>query len=290
MSRVAVVTGAASGIGFALSTALAERGDTVVMTDVNGDQLESSAAVLAGRGLSVSSTVLDVRVPGDVSALVHRVSDEHGRLDLIFNNAGVGVGGETDQLSATHWDRIIDINLKGVVNGVSAAYPLMLKQRFGHIVNTASLAGLVPATFMAPYVMTKHAVVALTLSLRAEAARYGVGVTALCPGVVDTPFFGKGAAADLPRSRLSNAIESEKNAKGRAVAQKVVRGYPPAQLAQDALEAVTRNEALVIVPRLARAQWRAQRFAPGLLNSVRTLACRRFLATIQTSEASQTTP
>src|SRR5207248_6593438 len=126
--------------------------------------------------------------------------NRHGRLDLMVNNAGIGIGGETRELLLAHWDRIIDVNLRGVVHGVHAAYPVMIEQGSGHIVNTASLAGLLPSPGATPYAMTKHAVVGLSLSLRGEAAAYGVRVTAVCPGVVETPILDKGGPDDLPKS------------------------------------------------------------------------------------------
>src|SRR4029077_5666515 len=105
-----------------------------------------------------------------------------------------------------HWDRVIDVNLRGVVHGVHAAYSVMVDHRLEHIENTASLAGLVPAPLMAPYAMTKHAVVGLSLSLRAEAASHGVRVTAVCPGVVDTALLDTAGPDDLPATALSGHV------------------------------------------------------------------------------------
>ena len=111
----------------------------------------------------------------------------------MFNNAGISIGGETEELTLDHWNSIIDVNIRGVVHGVHAAYPLMVRQGSGHIVNTASMGGLMAAGLLTSYVMTKHAVVGLSLALRSEAAAHGVGVTAVCPSAVDTPILDKGA-------------------------------------------------------------------------------------------------
>jgi NAD(P)-dependent dehydrogenase (short-subunit alcohol dehydrogenase family) len=202
MARIAIITGAASGIGQALASALVARGDTVVVADIDGDGAERAAGELARGGPGAARpTVVDVRDAGAVQALVDQTRGQYGRLDVMVNNAGVAVGGEASELLLAHWDRVIDVNLRGVVHGVQAAYPVMIGQRSGHIVNTASLAGLLPSPGLTPYAMTKHAVVGLSLSLRAEAAGYGVRVTAVCPGVVDTPILDRGGLDDLPSPR-----------------------------------------------------------------------------------------
>src|SRR6266851_10472536 len=202
--RVSIVTGGASGIGRALSAALVERGGCVVIADL--DETGAAQAVeelsVAGPGTLVAAS-LDVREAHAVAELVQRTHREQGRLDMLFNNAGIGVGGYAQELGLEHWERAIDVNLRGVVHGVHAAYPLMIEQGQGHIINTASMAGLVPSPGLTPYAMTKHAVVGLSLSLRVEAAAYGVRVTAVCPGVVETPILDQGGPDDLPKPALS---------------------------------------------------------------------------------------
>lgn len=145
MVEVAIVTGGASGIGAALGSALVRRGAHVVLADVDGDAVAHNAKVFneAGPG-TAESAVVDVRDAHGVADLVHETHRSRGRLDLMFNNAGIGVAGEPEELLLEHWDRAIDVNLRGVVHGCHAAYPLMKQQGSGHIVNTASLAGLVP--------------------------------------------------------------------------------------------------------------------------------------------------
>jgi NAD(P)-dependent dehydrogenase (short-subunit alcohol dehydrogenase family) len=186
--RVAFVTGGASGIGRALCGALVARGASVVVADINASGAAAVARELSARGPgSATSLSLDV---ADAVGFEHAVGGAHadaGRLDLLFNNAGIGIGGPVEELTPAHWERALDVNLRGVIHGVQAAYPLMLRQRFGHIVNTASLAGLLPFPLGVPYAMTKHAVVGLSVSLRCEAKTYGVRVSAVCPGVIDTP-------------------------------------------------------------------------------------------------------
>ena len=153
-----------------------------------------------------------------VQALVDDVVAEHGRLDLMFNNAGISLIGETQDLTLAQWDSIIDVNIRGVVHGVAAAYPHLIRQGGGHIVNTASMGGLMAAGLLTSYVMTKHAVVGLSLALRSEAAAHGVGVTAICPAAVNTPILDKGEFGADPRPRLlpQGAGRAEAGRPGRA--------------------------------------------------------------------------
>jgi NAD(P)-dependent dehydrogenase (short-subunit alcohol dehydrogenase family) len=260
--RVAIVTGGASGIGAALVRALGARGATVVIADVD----EVAGKAVAAEVNQASAAVLDVRDASAVAALVAQVMAEHGRLDLMFNNAGIAVGGMVEELTLDHWDRVIDVNLRGVVHGVRAAYPVMLKQGHGHIVNTASLAGLVPGPMLVPYAAAKHAVVGLSLSLRAEAAPKGVRVSAVCPGFVDTPLLSR-VNPDLPQT------ETGANAAGLArMAGKLYQAEP---LAQDVLRGVERNRAIIVAPASARLAWRMTRYAPGVSLRVITSAIHR---------------
>ncbi|MBV9203820.1 MAG: SDR family oxidoreductase [Actinobacteria bacterium] len=260
MARIAIITGAASGIGRALASALVARGDTVVVADIDGDGAERTAGDLARNGPGAAApAVVDVRDAGAVQALVDQTRERHGRLDVMVNNAGIGVGGEIHGLLLAHWDRVIDVNLRGVVHGVHAAYRVMTEQRSGHIVNTASLAGLLPTPGLTPYATTKHAVVGLSLSLRAEAAAYGVRVTAVCPGVVDTPILDKGGPDDLPKPALSGHARE-------FFRQVQPRFYPADRLAQDIVRGMDRNAALVIAPATARVTWYLWRYAPFAIN------------------------
>jgi NAD(P)-dependent dehydrogenase (short-subunit alcohol dehydrogenase family) len=256
MGRVGIVTGAASGIGQALATALVKRGDTVVLADVNAD---GAKQVAAGLGSRASAVGLDVRDADAVTQLVDDVVGDHGRLDLMFNNAGIGVGGrEVDELTAAHWRRIVDVNLLGVVSGTVAAYQVMVARGGGHIVNTASVAGLMPAPLLTPYAMTKHAVVGLSLSLRAEAAARGVRVSVVCPGVIETPLLDSEGPADLPTP--AHRYDSR-----TLLVHAAGKPYPAAALAADVLRGVDRNRAVIAAPARARIGWWLQRLAPTLL-------------------------
>ena len=261
MARVAIVTGGGSGIGQAFSAALVKRGDIVVVADVRGETADSTARRLdaAGPGAAYAAMV-DVRDAAAVAALVNDTVERHGRLDLMFNNAGIGIAGIVDEVTIAHWDRIIDVNLRGVVHGVQAAYPVMVRQGFGHIVNTASLAGLVPVPGSVLYGTTKSAVVGLTLGLRAEGVRKGVRVSVVCPGWVDTALLDAGMPADLP------PVASREGVNARALLTKAgTRLLTPADLAAQVMRGVDRNRAVIVSPLQARLMWRLMRLSPSLM-------------------------
>jgi NAD(P)-dependent dehydrogenase (short-subunit alcohol dehydrogenase family) len=257
--KVAIVTGAASGIGRALAAALARRGATVVLADIDEPAAKAAAdALAAGPPGRASGVALDVTDHEAVAELVERTARDHGHLDFVFNNAGVGMGGAAHDMTMAHWDRAIDVNLRGVVHGVVAAYPLMVRQGHGHIVNTASLAGLIPAPMLAPYGMTKHGVVGLSTSLRMEGAAHGVRVSVVCPGVIDTPILDKGNPPDLP------ALSSMPDGR-RMLTAMIGEPYPAPALAADVLAGVARNRAVIVTPRHARVAWRTYRLSPRLV-------------------------
>lgn len=236
---VALITGAGSGLGRALAVELAQRGASLFLSDVDTHGLEQTAERVKELGGAVHLDRIDVRDAAAVREWVERPE----RIDYLFNNAGiVGVGGLTDRYAPGDWEAVIDVNLKGVVNGVHAGYPVMARRGFGHIVNTASVAGLMPFPLALPYCATKHAVVGLSKSLRIEAARKGVRVSALCPGAVRTPILTSGRMRSLegvPDDRILAWWERWKP-------------IDPEPWARETLDLVARNEALIIVPRSIR--------------------------------------
>lgn len=184
---VAVVTGGASGIGFALSERFAREGMKVVLADIEPGALHEAAGRLRAQGADVFDVVTDVRSPEALEALAALAVERFGKVNVLCNNAGVQRSAPTWQLTPKEWQWLIDVNLLGVVNGIRAFVPRMLAQRDPcHIVNTASLGGLVAAPFMSAYNATKFAVVAISESLKAELSGTNVGVSVLCPAFVKT--------------------------------------------------------------------------------------------------------
>ncbi len=248
------MTGAGSGIGRAIACELGRRGFLVIVTDIDAASARATAALI---GPSSRSASLDVRDADTFAACVREILDEHGHLDMLVNNAGIPISGEVQDLSLGHWDRIIDVNLRGVIHGVAAAYPAMQRRGSGAIVNVSSIAGLALGPLGTPYATTKHAVVGLSLSLRAEAAAYGVQVSVLCPGAVETPILDRDNPADLPPVpwRPDN----------RSYLTRLCGAPMPVDLfARQALDAAERGEGVVVRPFLARVAWWTQRYLPFL--------------------------
>jgi len=176
-----VVTGAASGIGFAVSEALLQAGAVVFMADRDTKMLTSSAEQLGTYAGRVHSMTIDVTSQEQVQQMVEEAVARHGRLDFLFNNAGIGGTMPIGDATLEHWRRIIDLNLWGVIYGIHASLPIMRRQGSGHIINTASAAGLIPFPYQALYCTTKYAVAGLSESLRFELGDEGIHFSVVCP-------------------------------------------------------------------------------------------------------------
>jgi NAD(P)-dependent dehydrogenase (short-subunit alcohol dehydrogenase family) len=186
--KVAVITGGASGIGKAVATRAAAEGMKLVLADIEEPVLEETARALSADGAEVLAVVTDVSDAGSVRELRDRSLQHCGAAHLIHNNAGVGVGGPIWEVTEQEWRWILGVNLWGVIHGINAFVPLLLEQGEGHVVNTASVAGLSSTPGLGPYTATKHAVVAVSESLFKDlrAAGATIGVSVLCPAFVQT--------------------------------------------------------------------------------------------------------
>jgi NAD(P)-dependent dehydrogenase (short-subunit alcohol dehydrogenase family) len=270
---VAIVTGGASGIGRALGEALARRGARVVLADLQVDLAKEVAARIRDNGGQANAEELDITDFPATNRLVQNTFLGAGRLDYVFNNAGIGIVGEARLYGLEDWYRVLEVNLRGVVHGVQASYPIMLRQGFGHIVNTASLAGLVPSPLCVGYCTTKHAVVGLSLSLRIEAAAAGVRISVLCPGVVQTPalidcgMYGK-MLEPIPREAQQELWKRQ-------------RPMRPERFAEQALRAVAKNHAIIVIPSWWRIVWWLYRLSPSLGLYLGAWGRRNYLETAQ---------
>jgi NAD(P)-dependent dehydrogenase (short-subunit alcohol dehydrogenase family) len=253
-SGVALVTGGASGIGRALAEELGQRGFEVMVADRQVELAEEVATAIRERGGRATAAELDVRELAGFERLVGDIAERSGRIELLFNNAGIGVGGEIRDYTLRDWEDVFEVNLRGVVHGIQAVYPLMIDQGFGHIVNTASMAGLITSPMSGSYTTTKHAVVGLSKALRVEAKAYGVRVSVICPGVIRTPILrgGRYGRLNLPVSEQESEERFER-----------LRPMDPNLFAKKALRAVFRNRAIIVVPRWWKIWWYLERISPA---------------------------
>jgi NAD(P)-dependent dehydrogenase (short-subunit alcohol dehydrogenase family) len=252
----AIVTGGASGIGRALAEELTTRGCEVVLADLQIELAEEVALKIQASGGKAKAAKMDVTDFPAIEKLVQETVRRTGRLDYIFNNAGIGIGGNVCHYGIEDWNQIMNVNLLGVINGVQAAYKMMMAQGFGHIVNTASMAGLMVSPGAVAYAATKYGIVGLSTSLRAEAANMGVRVSVICPGVIRTPIlegmgkYGK-MLIDIPPEQMRQLWEKLKPMSPNLFAKKV-------------LNSVANNKAIIIVPSWWKLYWWLNRLSPSL--------------------------
>lgn len=189
--RAALVTGGSSGIGLAIARALAEDGYAVTASARRVDKLEAAVAALVGAGLEVEAAPANVTSEDEVKALVAGHRERHGRLDVLVNNAGIGIGGAIEEIETKRLDLQIDVNLRSYVIAMREALPMLRKAGAEHgkalVVNTASIAGKGGQGWLAVYSATKAGVIGLSQAAQMEVAQAGIQVTALCPAFVDTP-------------------------------------------------------------------------------------------------------
>jgi NAD(P)-dependent dehydrogenase (short-subunit alcohol dehydrogenase family) len=242
--KVAVITGAASGIGKAVAVRAAAEGMKVVLADIEEGPLKEAESEVAGRGAETVAAVVDVSDAASVRELRDRALDAFGAVHLVHNNAGVGGGGLIWEVPEQDWRWILGVNLWGVVHGVATFVPLFIEQGEGHVVNTASIAGLTTAPFLGPYNATKQAVVAISETLFKDLQATGisgVGVSVLCPGFVRTRI------AESGRNRPAWAPEREaEDEEGAAavrtlIGEMIASGIPPESVAEQVLDAVRTN-------------------------------------------------
>ena len=232
IKKVAIVTGGASGIGRALCNELVQQNTFVIISDINEQAGKGFEAELNNETMKARYVYLDVTNYESVEKLLTEIYQEFGRIDYLFNNAGIAMYGELYDLTMENWKEIMDVNLWGVINGTQVGYKLMKQQGFGHIVNTSSAAGLGPSPGSSAYATSKHAVIGLTTSLHYEAEAFGIKVSALCPTFVDTPIFEKAKAVNINKTVMTNQLKKQKM-------------MSPEKLAKIALKGIHKNKPII---------------------------------------------
>ncbi len=270
LGKVAFVTGGASGIGAALATRLVDEGAEVWLADRQHRAAQELAERLGSGNAKAHAIELDVRdYPAFESAVAETVRHS-GRIDYLLNNAGIGVGGEVDSYALEDWTDVFDVNLHGVAHGIQAVYPIMIRQRSGHIVNTASMAGLLATPGAVSYTAAKHAVVALSRALRSEAERHGVVVSVVCPGAIRTPILTGGVYGRMTKTGAGDEALLK--------FWEPMRPMAPERFAERVLRAVSRKDAIIIVPAWWRALWYLERLSPAVSAQAARLTLRRMRA------------
>ncbi len=246
--KVAVVTGAASGIGNAVATRLAEEGMNVVLADIEEGPLADAEKTLADSGATVMAVPTDVTKAEQVDALAEKTFARFGTAHVVHNNAGVATGGPMWTLAEEDWQWVLGVNLWGVIHGVRAFVPRMVEQDEGHVVNTASIAGLTSAPMMGPYNVSKHGVVTLSETLAAELALHGssVKVSVLCPGWVNTRI-NEADRNRPPELQRTSDVGDSMAEMGRQLLDGLLKsGMAPAEVASRVVDAI-RDERFYIL-------------------------------------------
>ncbi len=251
VKKTAIVTGGASGIGKELCLALGAQAANVVVADIDSEGAEAVAETIRSCGGQAAAVKVDVSRKEDIRKVIEKAKTDYGRLDYMFNNAGINIFGEFKDMPYDEWKRILDINLWGAIHGTTQAYQLMVQQGFGHIVNTASLSGIFPSVFEVAYTTTKHGIVGLSTSLREEAKAYNVNISVVCPSFVRTPIFENTKLLKVDREIITSS-PAFKNAPS------------PKRAVEQILKGVVNNKAVIPVNRDANILWRLYRYAPAI--------------------------
>ena len=263
--KVTVITGAGSGIGRATALAFARKGADLVIADLSEERLNQVAGEIKALGARALTRTVDVSNRVQVDAFAQFVIQERGRVDILHNNAGVNLSGTVAESSIENWEWIFGINFWGVLYGVKAFLPYMIERKFGHIVNTSSMFGLCAPPATPAYNATKFAVAGLGEGLRAEVRKYNIGVTTLCPGIVNTRI-----VADSRMELKENSMVNRDN---------LIRFYErfalsPERVAAAVVKAVRNNKSVVPVGPDAWALWITKRFSQTVNDFVMSLGSR----------------
>jgi NAD(P)-dependent dehydrogenase (short-subunit alcohol dehydrogenase family) len=262
----ALVTGGGSGIGRATALALARRGADLVICDIDESGLAETRTAIEKEGSSVIAVPVDVADREQMRLFAEGVHAEIPALDILVNNAGIGISGTLWETPLDEWERIVGINLMGVVHGMHFFVPPMVERgQGGHVVNISSMAGYTALGLLSAYNATKFAVRGLSEATRGELAMHDIGVTAICPGIINTPI--------VHNMRVYSGNEDD--SRQQAVQAFSRRNYPPEKLAEGILAAIRKNKAVAPITLEARLFWKLTRWVPGLVHWINRKATER---------------
>ena len=241
----------------------------MIVADIAGDMADQVATQIEQSGGKARAAQIDVSNNDDVSGRVDQTVADVGRLDYMFNNAAIVIGGDARDLTVQQWDRVLAVNLHGVLYGTLAAYRVMVQQGHGHIVNVSSLSGLISQPGNAPYCTAKHALVGLSLSLRFEGADLGVKVSCVCPGDMKTDIYKNMTVVNME-------VDTEEIVRVSRSSHFLMPQWSAERAALAILAGVARNKALIVFPGVVRWIWHLNRLFPGVLYRVNVRRMRMF--------------
>ncbi|MCU0848260.1 MAG: SDR family oxidoreductase [Spirochaetes bacterium] len=260
--RTAFVTGGSSGIGRALCLALAKNGAAVTVADKNFSGADLVASEIIRGGGTAAAMKTDVTDPGSFRKALKASLKKFGRIDFLFNNAGVGFSCDFRDCTARDMDMVFNVNFRGAVNGIMEIYPLMIARGGGHIINIASMAGIIPFSINVPYTASKFALAGLTLSLMAEARDLGVNMTLVCPGVIKTAFYDSITVKKVDRKKYVSGLPS--------------RMMGPERAAEIILRGVAGNKKMIVFPFHARFLFMINKIFPSLIYLLNKAMIKKF--------------
>jgi NAD(P)-dependent dehydrogenase (short-subunit alcohol dehydrogenase family) len=258
--KTALVTGAGSGIGRETALAFARRGADLVICDIDEAGMQSTAGAIEALGREAETHRVDVASREEMQAFADAVHAKRPAVDILMNNAGVAIGGPFLDTTLPDWDWILGINLMGVIHGCHLFVPAMVRRGAGgHVINVSSAAGYSASSMLAAYNATKFGVLGLTEALWEELSPHGIGVTAICPGLIDTPIT---RAARLVGEMDKPEVREE------MVSGYQRRGYGPERVAENILKAVQRDRLVAPISVEAWGLYYLKRWAPWLLRRI----------------------